>query len=110
MTEPMEWDFPPTMRPRRKPRIETVEILPPRQPERTVRLDVNVRHRSSGINPQHVVIAVALFILLLVLFRSPGGLLMLAVLVPPVIWLAMAVTVAVLVIANIRNHRSGKPF
>ena len=54
-----EWDYPPTMRQRRgsantptgvnagRSRIETVEILPPQQPERTVRLDIHhhVNHR-----------------------------------------------------------------
>ena len=42
-----------------------------------------------------MVAAVAMIVLGLILLRSPLGLLMLAVLIPPTIWLAIAVTLAV---------------
>ena len=52
MTQPMEHDWPPTKKYHRKARrIETVEILPPRQPERHIHVNVNIvasvtaRHR-----------------------------------------------------------------
>jgi hypothetical protein len=53
MTEWREWDWPNEPKRSRRPRIKTVEILPPRQPERTVRIDVH-RHRS-GFCPQRLV-------------------------------------------------------
>jgi hypothetical protein len=66
------WDWPPTKKYHRRPRIERVEILPPRQPEQpTVRIDV--RHHRSGILPQRLVIIAAFAILVLILVRSPGG-------------------------------------
>jgi hypothetical protein len=45
-----EWDFDNPAH-RRRPRIETVEILPPRQPDRTVRVDVVHHHRSNQLPP-----------------------------------------------------------
>ena len=68
MTEPMEHDW---QYHRKARRIETVEILPPRQTERTVRVDVHV-HRRSGIRPQRLVVVAAFVIVGLILVRSPA--------------------------------------
>jgi hypothetical protein len=48
--------------------------------------------------------------LVMVLFRFPFGLLMLAVLVPPVIWAATGITIAVLAIIALRERWHGRPF
>ena len=110
-SEWVEWDaFPDPPKRSRRPRIEAVEILPPRQPDRTVRLDVHHHHRSGGINPHRLVVIAAFAVLGLVLIRSPGALILIGALIPHWIWLALGVTVAVLIIANIRNHRSGRPW
>jgi hypothetical protein len=105
-----EWDYPPTMRPRRKARIETVEILPPRQPERTVRIDVHHHHRSGGISPQRIIVVAAFAVLGLILLRSPGALIMLAVLIPPTVWIACGLTVVLLAIIGIRERVAGRNF
>src|SRR4051794_37987668 len=98
MTTKYEHDWPPTMRPRRRrPRIETMEILPPRQPEHHVRVTITTEHRRHNMLPQRLVIVAAMLILAMILLRSPFGLLMLAVLVPPTFWIAVGVTIAALV-------------
>jgi hypothetical protein len=56
------------------------------------------------------VIVAALWILALILLRSPAALLMLAVLTPSWVWLAIGVTIAVLAIAAINERRHGRPF
>src|SRR5690242_1924699 len=90
------WDWPPEPKRSRRPRIERVEILPPRQPERTVRVDIH-HHRRSIITPQMVTIG-ALIVLAIILLRSPAAMLMFAALVPSFVWLALGVIVAVLAI------------
>jgi hypothetical protein len=109
MTQPFEHDWPPTMKYHRKARrIETVEILPPRQSEHHVH--VTVHHRHNGIRPQQVIIAAALLFVVLILLRSPGALILLAVLVPPTVWIAIGIFVAILAIAAIRERWHGRPF
>jgi hypothetical protein len=84
------------------------EILEPEQEQPTVRIDVH--HHRSGIRPQHLVIGAALVILALILFRSPGALILLVVLVPRVMWLTIAVMVVIVAIVAWRAHRAGLPF
>jgi len=95
MTEWREWDWPQEKRSRR-PRIETVEILPPQQPERTARLDIHHHHRREGIGPQRIVIVVAFIILALIMVRSPGALILLGAIIPVIAWKVAAVVGAIL--------------
>src|ERR1700730_14050262 len=99
---------------RRPPPILEGEILTPESEPRIHRVEIVHHHRrnisASGPSPQRIVIVVAFVILGLILFRSPGALILLAVIIPAWFWLAAGVTVAVLVIASIRNHLSGNPF
>ena len=84
----------------------------PEQPEpRIHRVTIehrHVHHRSAS--PQRLVIIVALFVLGVICLRSPGGLLMLAVLVPSTVWLVIAVMVVVMAVAAWRAKRRGLPF
>jgi hypothetical protein len=112
MTQSFEHDWPPTKKYHRRPRIETVEILPPRQPERTVRIDVNVHRRSDHNIPQLIAVGALIFLALRFLPHIGIGLLIAVALVVayPMIGITFGFFVAVLLIAAIRNHRSGRPF
>jgi hypothetical protein len=105
--EPWDWPEEPRKRSRR-PRIERVEILPPRQPEQRIHVNVNVRRRPN-IMPRAVTIA-AMIVLALILVRSPGALIMLAVIIPAWFWLAVGVIIAVLTIVAIRERLAGRNF
>jgi hypothetical protein len=103
MTEKLEWDFPPTMRPRRRPRVE---VLEPEEPRR-YRLDVTVRHHRRSAPwflPVMIIVAV------LLLWRFKLGLLMLAALVGPQAIGAVLFMVAFLAVLAWRERRSGRPF
>jgi hypothetical protein len=86
--EPWDWPEEPE-KPSRRPRIETFEILPPRQLEREQRIRVNaiVHHRRPNMVPQVMIVDAFIFVPL-ILFRAPGALLMLAALTPSKIWIA----------------------
>jgi len=73
MTKRYEWDWPPEPE-----HFERVEILPPRQR----RIEVTIRHRRSDL-PQRLILTAAIVVVALILLRSPGALLMLAVLIGP---------------------------
>jgi hypothetical protein len=104
MTGKLEWDWPPTMRPRRRPRVE---VLPPEEPTRRYHVDVTVRHHRRStpwLVPAVIIVAV------LVLWRLKFGLLMLAALLG---W--QAIGAALFVVALLgglawREHRHGRPF
>jgi hypothetical protein len=66
MTESYEWDWPQEKRSRR-PRIQTVEILPPQQAEREQRIhvNVNVRHRRHNMVPQVMIVGACIFVALI---------------------------------------------
>jgi hypothetical protein len=49
-------------------------------------------------------------VLALILLRSPGALILLAVLIPAWFWGALGVIVATLIIASIRERSRGRPF
>jgi hypothetical protein len=56
-----------------------------------------------------VVVGDAIIVLLLILFRAPGALILLAVIIPAWFWLALGV-MATLVIVSIRERLAGHPF
>jgi hypothetical protein len=104
MTPRREWDWPPTMRHRRRPRGE---ILPPRQPARA-RVEITVRHHRRPA-PHFLPVFLAV-VAVLVLCRFPFGVLMLGALVG---WQAIAMFLFVVVIVALigwREHRAGRPF
>jgi hypothetical protein len=114
MSKYLPWDFDNPahrQRRRRQPPILEGEIIEPQSEPRVHRVTVeHVYHRREGISPQRIVIVAAFAILALVLLRSPGALIMLAVLIPSWLWLAAAFIVAVLVIASIRERNAGRKF
>ena len=96
------WDYPPE-----PDRFERVEILPPRQPRQHIEVTFRKRHEI----PQHWIIIAALVVFALIAFRMPGGLLILAAIVGPAnIGMAIVGNVAIVVLAALREKRSGRPF
>ena len=116
MTKYLEWDYDnPKHRSRRRRQLLPLEgeVLGP-EPEVEPRIHVTVEHRhvnqrQPNILPRLVTIA-AFVVLALILVRSPGALIMLAVLIPGHFWIAVAVVVAVLVIIAWRERRAGRDF
>jgi hypothetical protein len=93
---------------RRPPPPLEGEILTPEPEQPTVHV---VHHyRRHGPTPQRLVIIAAFAVLALVLLRSPGALVLLAVMIPSWVWLALGVIVAVLVLVSVREHRAGRDF
>jgi hypothetical protein len=94
-----EWDYPPTMKYHRRPRIEQVEILPPRQPEP---LRVVVRHRrlvSPGFWRRLIIFGAIAWLLM---NGSPAALLVAAILIAWQFPLAAAsVTLALAIVAYV---------
>jgi hypothetical protein len=94
---------------RRPPPIMEGEIL---EPESTPHIRVEVTHhdpRRHQILPQHLIIVAALLFLTVIMIRSPGALLMLAV----IGWkflAAFAILAAILAIVAYREWRRGRPF
>ena len=111
MADFLEYDFDNPahrQRRRRQPLPLEGEILEPEPEQPTVHV---VHHyRRHGPTPQRIVIIAAFAILALVLLRSPGALVLLAVMIPSWVWLALGVIVAVLVLVSIREHRAGRHF
>jgi hypothetical protein len=110
MPKYLEWDFdnPKHHRQRRRhprPPLEG-EILTPDSERQTIRIDV---HHHSSILPQAAIVG-AFVVVALILVRSPGALIMLAVLVPPKVWIVCGLAAAILVIIAIRERLAGRPF
>jgi hypothetical protein len=105
MTNKLEWDFPPTMRPRRRPRVE---IMPEEEPPaRRYHVDLTVRHHRR---PTPWLVPVVIFVAVLALWRTKFGILMLGALVGwQMIGTALFV-VAVLGVLAWRERRHGRPF
>jgi hypothetical protein len=99
MTTAREWDWP--EEPRRRPRIE---VLPPEPDE--VRITVTHRRDNSA---QRWVIAAAVFVLALILLRSPIVLILLAGMAIEN-FAAVAFVAIIIVVAAWRQHRAGRPF
>lgn len=101
-----EWDFDnPAHRQHRRPRIETLE---PQSERATIRVDIH-HHRSGHILPQHLIIVAALLFLAVIMIRSPGALLLLAVIGWKFV-AAFAIMAAILSIVAYRERRAGRPF
>lgn len=99
-----------TMVPNAEPRPIDGEVLEP-EPTPCIRVEVVQHHQSrQGSTPQRLVIVAAMIVLGIILLRSPYSLLMLAVLIPANLWIAMAVTVAALIIIAMRERWHGRPF
>jgi hypothetical protein len=115
MSEWVEWDAFPDPPKRRRKRIETVTILPPRQPDRTVRVDVH-HHRRSAVSPKLIVLGVLLFLAIRFLPALGIGLIcILALLIAnPIIGIAFAswlvAAIAIMSFAAWRARRAGRPF
>jgi hypothetical protein len=109
----LEWDIDNPKhrqrRPRQPPPLDG-EVL---EPEPRIRVEVVHRHQPPrrSIAPQMVTIA-ALVVLVLILFRSPGALILLAVLLTaqPMLAVAIGGTIAVLIVAALWEWRHGRPF
>jgi hypothetical protein len=109
MTQKYEWDFPATMRPRRKrPRIEIIE---PDDPPRRLRVDVEVHHHHRPrLNPQTAVVIVAAAFAVIMIVRFPLGFLLLPILLGRKIVLTGLFVVVVLAVIAMINRWRGKPF
>jgi hypothetical protein len=117
MTERYEWDYPPTMRPRRgrRPRIETVEILPPRQPEpeRHIRVTVTAHRRQRQHVPPWLIV---LLIIATLMWMAPLGTIILIAIVSifiaehPTIAFVIGGTIALVAIAALRERWHGRTF
>ena len=105
MTEWIEWDAFPDP-PKRQREVRVAEILPPRQPE--MRLHVHHHHESRGLQ-RWIKIAAVIFIVV-VLFRSPMVLLLLAALAGWQVVSMFLFVIALLALVAWREHRSGRPF
>lgn len=117
-----EWDFPPTMRPRRgrrrrPPPILEGEILEPElEREPHIRVSVEHRHVNHRQRQQIPPWLIVLLIIAVVMWISPfgavvalvmGGILLTA---HPTVAIAIGAAIAVLVVASIANRRTGRPF
>jgi hypothetical protein len=105
MTERLEWDFPPTKRYRRRPRVE---IMQPQEPPRYHRVEITVGHHRRP-PPRFLPIFVAIVAVLL-LWRYPLGFLMLGALVGSQVLSMFLFVAVILALFAWRNHRSGRPF
>src|SRR5277367_5121337 len=110
----VEWDWPQEprrQRRRRPPPILEGEILEPEQESRVHRVTIeHVHHQRRSASPQRIVVIAALCVLALIMLRSPGGLLMLAVIVPPIVWKTIATMVAIVAFVAWRQRCAGRPF
>jgi hypothetical protein len=91
------WDWPPE-----HGRFKKVEILPPRQP----RIEVTIRKQRNNL-PQRLLVVAAVAFLAVVLFRSPGGLLVLAALVGPSTIAALVFGLLLCVIVSVIQRKRG---
>jgi hypothetical protein len=108
MAEYVEWDIDNRAhRQRRRPRPR-VEILEPLSEQSTIRVDIR-HHHSGHILPQHLIIVAALLFLAVIMIRSPGALLLLAVIGWKFV-AAFAIMAAIVSIVAYRERRAGRPF
>jgi hypothetical protein len=56
------------------------------------------------------IVPLAIVVVVIILLRSPGALILLAVIIPAWFWLAIGVVIAVLVIVALREHLAGRDF
>jgi hypothetical protein len=113
MPQYLEWDYDNPKHPRRRQPSTPVlegEGLPQQDEQPRVRVEVIHHHRHHGPTPQRIVIIAAFVILALILFRSPGALILLAALIPGHFWIACGVIVATLAIIAINERLRGRPF
>ncbi len=114
MADFLEHDFDNPVHRQRRRRLSPIlegEILEPQsEPERRIRVTIATERRRHNTLPQQVVIFVAFFVLALIAFRSPGALILLAVLIPNTIWIALGVVVGALVLISIRERLAGRDF
>jgi hypothetical protein len=114
MTQPMEHDWPPTMRVRRGRRRRR-EIIEPDDPpaSRIHRVEVTVHHRRPHSAPPWLI---ALLIIAAVMWISPFGavvaIVMGAILITshPMIGIVLGGTIALVVIIALRERWAGRPF
>ena len=106
MTEKLEWDWPPTKRYHRRPRIEVLE--PEEPPTRHHRVEITVRHHRRPA-PRFLPVFLAIIAVLL-LWRFKFGVLMLAALAGWQIIGTALFVVAVLGVLAWRERRAGRPF
>jgi hypothetical protein len=106
MTDKLEWDYPPTMRYHRRPRVEVIDLE--KQPTRH-RVEITVRHYRRRQPPGFLPVFITVLALLM-LWRFKLGILVLTALAGwQMIGTALFV-VAVLGVSAWRDHRAGRPF
>jgi hypothetical protein len=103
MSESREWDWPPTMRHHRRPRVEQME------PEWVHRVEITVRHHRRRQPPRFLPVFL-IVLALLMLWRFKFGVLMLAALAGWQIIGTALFVVAVLGVLAWRERRTGQPF
>jgi hypothetical protein len=110
MTQPMEHDWPPTMRPRRRrPRIEIVEILPPRQPEHHVR--VTIHRQATPVWPFLVAPAILIFAFVAGRFLFVPLIVVMAIFAAyPVVGYAFLIWLVLVIAIAIHERWRGHPF
>jgi hypothetical protein len=106
MSEPEFWDFPPSRRYHRRPRIELLE--PKEQPTRH-RVEITVRHHRRRQPPRFLPVFLAIVAVLL-LCRYPFGFLMLAALGGWPLLIGLLIGVGIVAAAAWRERRAGRPF
>ena len=105
MSESREWDWPPTMRQRRKPRVQ---IMEPEEPPRRYHVDVTVRHHRRAL-PRFLPVFLVV-VAVLVLWRFKFGVLMLAAIAGWQMVATLLFVVAILAVLAWRERRLGRPF
>jgi hypothetical protein len=108
MADKLEWDFPPTRRYHRRPRVE---VLEPEEPPtwRYHRVEITVRHHRRRQPPGFIPVFLVLVGLLL-LWRYPFGFLMLAALGGWPLLIGLLIGVGIVAAAAWRERRAGRPF
>jgi hypothetical protein len=105
MTERLEWDFPPTKRYRRRPRVE---IMEPEEPPRLHRVELTIKHHRRA--PSHFLPIFVAIVAVFLLWRYPFGFVLLAAFIG---WPAIAMflfVAAVLAIIALNERRHGREF
>jgi hypothetical protein len=105
MTEKLEYDWPPTMRHHRRPRVEVIE--PEEQPTQA-RVKITVRHHRRA--PPRFLPVFLVLVGLLMLWKYPLGSLMLAALGGWPLLIGLLIGVGIVAAAAWRERRAGRPF
>jgi hypothetical protein len=105
MSESREWDWPPTKRYHRRPRVE---VLEPEEPPRYHHVEITVRHHRRPA-PHFLAVFLAIVAVLL-LWRLKFGILMLAAIAGWQMVGTALFVVAVLGVLALREGRAGRPF